>query len=155
MALALESPDQPEYDHWYNQVQIVITTCEDMSQFSPVGQRMKACLEQMLLAAIKGSPPDSPSQGCVNGHSLINSIMGIFAEDWDLLGGDEDFSRFPPPGGSYLDDQFFTWCISHTNDISNFTPILAFTTTWLVPLDSVSPATEPARIRVSLTQVTH
>lgn len=63
----------------------------------------------LRLDAIRGSPPYSPKQECVNGLSLINSIMGIHAhdwDDWDVLGGDEDFSQFSPPCGSYLDDQF-------------------------------------------------
>ena len=66
-----------------------------------------------------------------------------FADDWDLLGGDKDLSQFPrtppqppqPPGVVHISTiNSITRSISHSNDISNFTPILSFTTTWLVPL---------------------
>ncbi|KAJ5364024.1 uncharacterized protein N7496_009737 [Penicillium cataractarum] len=105
MALALEPTDHAEYQNWYHQVQIGITICREMSQFSPVGQRTKACLEQLFFAAIKGSHPNVRYEN-INTQLPLDTIMGIFANDWDHLDGDELFSQFTPPGGSYIDDQF-------------------------------------------------
>lgn len=46
-----------------------------------------------------------------------------------------NFRASPPPGVVHISTiNSITRSISHSNDISNFTPILSFTTTWLVPL---------------------
>jgi hypothetical protein len=105
MALALEPTDHPEYPNWCDQVQIGIATCEEMSKFSPVGQRTKACLEQIFMAAIKGSPPTFRYEH-ISTQPPLDTIMGIFANDWDHLNGDEILSQFTTPASSYIDDQF-------------------------------------------------
>ncbi|OKP13740.1 Lactose regulatory protein LAC9 [Penicillium subrubescens] len=104
MALAIEPTDHPEYPNWCNQVQIGIVTCEEMSKFSPVGQKTKVCLEQMFMAAIKGSPPTFRYEH-ISTQPPLDTIMGIFANDWDHLNGDAIFSQFTTPASSYIDDQ--------------------------------------------------
>lgn len=52
MSLAVEPTDHCEYQSWYNQVQIAIAVCENMSQLSPVGRKTKEFLERLFLAVV-------------------------------------------------------------------------------------------------------
>lgn len=77
-----------------------------MSQFSPAGQKTKAFLEQLFMA-IAGVPPQCeqyPTQ--VDAQPPLDTLMGVFATDWDYPHELDVFYRFQDPGLSYLDDQF-------------------------------------------------
>ena len=52
MALAVESPDNHDYQNWCNQVQIGIKVCGDMSQVSPFGERTRLFLEKLFFTTI-------------------------------------------------------------------------------------------------------
>jgi hypothetical protein len=52
MALAVEPADHCEYQSWYNEVQIAISVCENMSQLSPVGRKTKGFLERLFLTVV-------------------------------------------------------------------------------------------------------
>lgn len=106
MALAMESTDRSDYQNWCHQLQVGIAVCDDMSQFSPAGQKTKAFLEQLLLAVVSVPPEceDYPAQ--VEVQPQLDTLMGLFAGDGDSPSEFDAFSQFDYAGLSYLDDQF-------------------------------------------------
>lgn len=106
LALAVESTDHPDYQNWCNQLQVGIALCEDMSQFSPAGQKTKAFLEQLLMAVVSAQPHCEQYPAQVEAPRQLDTLMGIFAADWNYSHGLDVFYQFQDDDLSYLDDQY-------------------------------------------------
>lgn len=109
MALAVESTDTSEYQRWYHQVQIGISLCEDMSQFSPVGQRTKKFLEKLFMAVINSANSNPQYQLNPDGQISLDTIMGFFngPSEWDNLDGSSMLAQFGQECTSYIDGPVF------------------------------------------------
>lgn len=104
MAIAVESKDHPDYQNWCNQVQIGIDACEEMSQFSPVGLKTKVFLAQLFMAIL--NPPQIFNFPVDAGlQPPMDTVMSLFASDWDQLNGYDAFGELNPGRNPYLDDQ--------------------------------------------------
>lgn len=106
MAIAVESEDHEDYQNWCNQVQTGIDACEEMSQFSPVGQKTKTVLMQIFMAVVNNSTVNSKHEVDAEAQPPIDTVMGLFAGDWDQLNGYNVFGQINTVGNPYLDDQF-------------------------------------------------
>lgn len=106
MALAVESADQPDYPNWCNQLQTGIALCEDMSHLSPAGYKTKTFLKQFFMAVVRDPPQREQYPAQVEAQPQLDTVMGIFATDWNDSHVLEAFHQFHNIGLSYLDDQF-------------------------------------------------
>lgn len=106
LALAVESADHPDYQNWCNQLQIGIALCDDMSQLSPAGQKTKAFLEQLYMAVVGGPPQCGQYPAQVEAQPQLDTLVDIFATEWNYPHGLDVFYQFHNDGLSYLDDQF-------------------------------------------------
>jgi hypothetical protein len=106
MAIAIEPSDHVEYQAWYNQIQIGITVCNDMAQFSPVGLKTKHLLEQLFLAAVDASSSDLHYQLNTHFQLPMHGVMGLFADEFDPFDGHSVLTQFDPDAVSYTEDQF-------------------------------------------------
>ncbi|KAJ6000590.1 hypothetical protein N7481_000999 [Penicillium waksmanii] len=106
MAIAVESEDHADYQNWCNQVQTGIDACEEMSQFSPVGQKTKTFLTQLFMAVVNNPTVNSKYDMITEAQPPIDTVMGLFAGDWDQLNGYNVFGHINTVGNPYLDDHF-------------------------------------------------
>ncbi|KAJ5678794.1 hypothetical protein N7462_007038 [Penicillium macrosclerotiorum] len=105
MALAVESTEHTQYRSWCHQVEVAITVCDEMSRFSPVGQRTKIFLQKLYFAVAEDAMQTSMSFGATEAPPSLDTIMGIFAGDWESSNGGF-FPQLNPSCISDMDDQF-------------------------------------------------
>ncbi|KAJ5579255.1 hypothetical protein N7450_008122, partial [Penicillium hetheringtonii] len=105
MAIAVESKDSPDYQSWCNQVQAGIDVCNEMSQFSLAGPRTKDFLSQLFVAVLNGSTESFDHQMGVDDRPSMETLMGLFAGEWDQLNQYDILGQISTTDNSYLDQQ--------------------------------------------------
>lgn len=113
MALAVESTEHSEYQNWCNQLQVGIAVCDDMSQLSPHGQKTKAFLEQLFMSIVSAQSRCDQYPTQMEAQPQLDTLVGLFAGDWDNPSEMEAISQFDCAGLSYLDDQFVPQSYAH------------------------------------------
>jgi hypothetical protein len=88
MALAVESPDNLDYQSWCNQVQVGITVCGQISEVSAFGGRTRLFLERLFWKAISSSQSTSqypvPSYFSTESDAIRGSRDGRVVEKTDF-----------------------------------------------------------------------
>lgn len=104
-AIAVESKDSSDYQSWCNQVQTGIDVCSEMSQFNPAGPRTKEFLSQLFVTVLSSTTEPFDHQMSVEDRPPVDTLMGLFAGEWDQLNQYDILGQISTSDNSYLDQQ--------------------------------------------------